>query len=205
LFCLSGLQIGILPTDSYPAFVCDLADRAAVELLYRLKGVAASKRLSILCRDFTDVSRYTLGFPAPQPGQPDLFRVAKQILPGPYTLILNASKEIPKQITNFETGRSKRRSTVGVRMPSDPICQYVLSQLERPLLCTTARVEREEGSLESSVPDAAVFADIYGPQGLAFVVDAGPRVVAPSTVIDLSGAQATLVRQGKGDASWLVE
>lgn len=201
-FSNNFIQVGILPTDSYPALVCDLESRTAAQLLYELKGASASKKLSILCRNFTDISTYTLGFPVSSaPGQPNFFNIAKQILPGPYTLILQASKSLPKQITNFDSGKSKQRSTVGVRLPSDEICQTVLRQLDRPLLCTTANVEGYHAGDMS--PDAAVLADVYGPRGLGFVVDVGPRLLEPSTVVDLSGSEAVLVREGKGDVSWL--
>lgn len=181
--------------------MCDLGNKAAAQTLYDIKGASPSKKLSILCRNFSDISTYTLGFPVSNvPGQPNFYKIAKQILPGPYTLILQASKELPKQVTNYESGRSKHRSTVGVRIPDDTICQAVLAQLDRPLLCTTAEVDGNEGL---TIPDAAVLADVYGPRGLAFVVDAGQRVAEPSTVVDLTGPEGQVVRQGKGDTSWL--
>lgn len=209
--------MGILPTDSYPAFVCDPNDKAAVELLYRLKGASASKQLSFLCRDFRDISRYTLGFPSLGPGEPDLFRFIKsnRILPGPYTFIMQASKEVPKQVTNFETGHSKRRSTVGIRMPNSQVCQSILQRLHGPLICSSAvptSSEKNLGEKENDVErfenpsrvDGAVLADIFGPQGLAFVVQISGRYdYEPSTVIDFSGTQPQLLRQGQGDASWL--
>lgn len=200
---LTDGYVGIIPTDSSPALVCDLESKGAVELLYSLKRAAPSKQMSILCRNFADVSKYTLGFPVSNaPGKPDFFRIAKQILPGPYTLILQASKQLPKQITNFESGRSKHRLTVGVRLPDDAVCQAILQQLDKPLLCSSvhASVEQEGGN---DTLEAAVLADMYGPQGLGFVVDVGPRPVDISTVIDLSGHEPVLVRLGKGDASFL--
>jgi len=197
------VQVGIIPTDTFPALVCDLENKSSVQALYEIKGASPSKKLSILCRSFSDVSTYTLGFPVSNvPGQPNFYKIAKQILPGPYTLILLASKDLPRQVTNFDSGRSKHRATVGVRLPDDQICQAILEQLDRPLLCTTAAIV--DGNDGSIVPDAAVLADVYGPRGLTFVVDPGYRVADASTVIDLSGPEAVLVRQGKGDASWLL-
>lgn len=77
-------QVGIIPTDTFPAFVCDLADKDAVQRLYRIKGLSPSQPLSILCASFADISAYTQGFPAANaPGQPDVFRIARQVLPGP--------------------------------------------------------------------------------------------------------------------------
>ena len=83
----SAVQVGILPTDTYPALVCDISDRNAVEKLYAIKGLSPKKQLSILCRHLQDISTYTLGFPASNvAGQIDLFKVARQVLPGPVKL-----------------------------------------------------------------------------------------------------------------------
>lgn len=83
----SAVQVGIVPTDTYPALVCDISDRSAVEKLYAIKGLSPKKQLSILCRHLQDISTYTLGFPASNvAGQIDLFRVARQVLPGPVNL-----------------------------------------------------------------------------------------------------------------------
>ncbi len=79
-----GVQVGILPTDTYPALVCDIDNRKAVEKLYTIKGLSPKKQLSILCRHLQDISTYTMGFPSSnRPGQIDTFRVARQVLPGP--------------------------------------------------------------------------------------------------------------------------
>ena len=103
-----------------------------------------------------------------------------------------------------------------MRLPDDPVCQAILQQLDRPLLCTTATVEDSFGGSGGGAggggggggatitPDAAVLEDVYGPRGLAFIVDAGPRSVEPSTVIDLSTGEAVVVRAGKGDTSWFL-
>lgn len=192
---LKNGAVGIIPTDSYPAIVCDLGNKAAVQLLYEMKGTAPSKRLSILCRSFHDIAKYTLGFPALKPGQRDFFKIAKQILPGPYTLILHASKEMPKLVLNYQSGKSKRRVTVGVRLPDDPVCQAILERLERPLLCTTATMSADDGLAE-----AALLADEYSSQGLSFVVDVGARINEPSTVVDLTSSAdgPVVVREGKG-------
>ena len=124
--------------------MCDIDDKQAVERLYQIKGLSPKKQLSILCRHFQDISTYTLGFPASnQPGQQDTFRLARQVLPGPvsvhiqdaahepfhiglslyaslqYTFILTASKQLPKQCTDYQSGKTKQRKSVGVRMPDD--------------------------------------------------------------------------------------
>lgn len=192
--------VGIIPTDSNLAFVCDLGSRSAVEKLLSIKRVRGSQRMSILCRSLQDVDTYTQGWPASRaPGQPDLFKLVKRVLPGPYTFILLAGKELPKALTNVDKGKSKKRHEVGVRLPDDPVAQAILQQLDRPLLCSTAAMD-DEGSM---APDAAVLFDRYRPAGLDFVVDAGPRRADASSVIDCTGPEPVVVRQGKGDTSFL--
>lgn len=80
------VQMGILPTDTYPALVCDVEASKAVERLYQSKGMNPSKQLSILCKNFSDVATYTLGFPSTSSGQ-DTFRIARKVLPGPVSPI----------------------------------------------------------------------------------------------------------------------
>lgn len=78
------VQVGIIPTDSLPAVVCDLQNRNAVLKLYNVMELSAKKPLSILCRNFSDISHYTLGFPVPKhAGQVDMFSVVRRLLPGP--------------------------------------------------------------------------------------------------------------------------
>eukprot|EP00803_Ostreobium_quekettii_P009755 evm.model.scf_182.2 EVM.evm.TU.scf_182.2 scf_182:30063-33589(+) len=116
--------VGIIPTDTLPAVVCDVGDKDAVERLYAAKDLDPKKPLSILCRGFSDIGVYTLGFPVSNvPGRRDTFNLAKQVLPGAYTFILPASKKLPKQVLDFDSGKSKQRRSVGVRMPDDPIAQ----------------------------------------------------------------------------------
>ncbi|KAL4432820.1 hypothetical protein ABPG77_008146 [Micractinium sp. CCAP 211/92] len=194
--------VGIIPTDSNPAFVCDLGSRAAVEKLLEIKRARGSQKMSVLCRSLQDVDTYTQGWPPSRtPGQPDMFKLVKRALPGPYTFILLASKELPKALTNVDKGKSKKRHEVGVRLPDDPVAQAILQQLDRPLLCSTAG--SPEDDLSGFAPDAAVLMDRYGPAGLDFVVDAGPRLAEGSTVIDCTGAEPTVVRRGKGDPALL--
>lgn len=195
--------VGIIPTDSNLAFVCDLGNRAAVEKLIEIKRARGNIKMSILCRNMQDVDHYTTGWPPSRvPGQTDMFKLVKRVLPGPYTFILNASKELPKAVTNVEKGKSKKRHEVGVRLPDDAVAQAILQQLDRPLLCSTAASpDGEDGALYC--PDPAVLMDRFGPAGLDFVVDGGARLAEGSTVIDCTGAEPEVVRLGKGDPSFL--
>ena len=80
-----SVQMGVIPTDTYPALVCDVEASKAVERLYQAKGMEPSKQLSILCKNFADIQTYTLGFPSTSSGQ-DTFRIARRVLPGPVSL-----------------------------------------------------------------------------------------------------------------------
>mmetsp|Transcript_637 Transcript_637/g.1587 ORF Transcript_637/g.1587 Transcript_637/m.1587 type:complete len:293 (+) Transcript_637:278-1156(+) len=197
--------VGILPTDTFPAFVCNLEDKNAVRQLYSVKEMNPSKPLSIMCRDFHDIDTYTNGFPTTNvPGRMDVFRAARQSLPGQYTFILGASKAMPKQCLDFQTGRSKTRKTVGVRMPDHPVCQAILSQLDAPLLVSSVPLEApdlQEFEDEPIVPDPYYMMEVYGRRGVEFVVDCGPYLgpIVGSTVIDMSTGDINIIRVGKGD------
>lgn len=90
-----------------------------------------------------------------------------------YTFILAASKQVPKQVTDFDTGKAKSRKTVGIRLPDSEICQAILGDLDRPLLCSSAYAETED---TFNLPEAAVIADAYAGKGIDFIVDAGHQV-----------------------------
>ncbi|KAL2608245.1 hypothetical protein R1flu_026818 [Riccia fluitans] len=194
--------VGVIPTDTVYAIVCDLKNREAVDRLYRIKNMDAKKPLSILCRSFQDIDTYTLGFPRGNShGQTNVFRAARQCLPGPYTFILPASKEMPKQCTTFGGSAAVScapRKSVGVRMPDDEICKALLAKLDEPLLCTSVR----RPSDDVWMLDPVIIADLYGAtdgkEGLEFVVDGGVRVADPSTVVDMTTSKPTLLRRGKG-------
>lgn len=189
--------VGIIPTDSCYAFVCDVHNSKAIDKMYRIKDMDASKPLSILCRNFNDIDTYTNGFPAGGDESPNTFRVAKKCLPGAYTFILQASKELPKRC--FDVGGKKQckfRKCVGVRIPGDEICLALLSRLHAPLLCTS--VPATNGEMQD---DPIAMLDKFGKLGLDFVVDGGTRIAEPSSVIDLSSGSPLILREGKGDIS----
>lgn len=201
--------VGIIPTDTVYAIVCDLKNRQAIDRLYRIKNMDPSKPLSILCRSFQDVDKYTLGFPRGNShGQTNVFRAARQCLPGPYTFILTASKEMPKQCATFGGTSAMScapRKSVGVRMPDDAICAALLARLDEPLLCTSVR----QRSADEWMLDPVIIADTYGAssgrEGVDFVIDGGERMADPSTVIDMTGATPKVLRAGKGPVEdWML-
>ncbi|CAI9111584.1 OLC1v1011842C1 [Oldenlandia corymbosa var. corymbosa] len=189
--------VGVIPTDTVYAMVCDLKSHSAIERLRRIKNIQDAKPLSIICRSFRDIDTYTTGFPrGNNQGNTDIFRAVKHCLPGPYTFILTASKELPRQCTRYGTTSAKyvTRKNIGVRMPDDPVCQALLEKLDAPLIATSVKSLRED----EWILDPVLIADAYGPEGLDFVVDAGVRVAEPSTVVDMTGSSLRILRQGKG-------
>lgn len=202
------MKVGIIPTDTYPALVCDLENKEAVRVMYELKKASPStKSMSILCRNFQDITTYTSGSQFQS-----FFKTAKRILPGPYTLILPASKNLPKQITDFDAGKSKKRTAVGVRLVDNVICAALMERLERPLLSSSAILPemRDKEGRASAVPDIGALMDSYGP-ALGFVIgiheddvlQGEAELVEGSTVLDLTGSEIEVVRYGAGDVSWL--
>ncbi|GFZ19140.1 DHBP synthase RibB-like alpha/beta domain-containing protein [Actinidia rufa] len=121
-----------------------------------------------------------------------------------YTFILTASKELPKRCTRYGTTTPKCvvRKNVGVRIPDDAVCRAILEKMDAPLISTSVKSLKEN----EWIIDPVVIADVYGPEGLDFVVDAGLRVADPSTVVDMTGSFPRIIRQGKGPKQpWMVE
>ncbi len=183
---LSSGGVGVIPTDTVYAFVCDLGDKAAIERLYAIKQLDPKKPLAILCKDLAAIAEYTRGVPN------NHFRALRRCVPGPFTFILQASAAVPKLML---TGK---RRELGVRIPADPICHELLEQLERPLLCTSVRAPDD-----SFWNNPAEIADTYGKR-LDFVVDGGERLYEPSTVISLLEDEPEVLRLGKGDPELFV-
>ncbi|KAK6128275.1 hypothetical protein DH2020_037988 [Rehmannia glutinosa] len=191
--------VGVIPTDTVYAIVCDLRNNSAIERLRRIKDVEPSKASCkiILCRTFKDIDMYTTGFPRGNgDGLKNIFRAVKHCLPGPYTFILTASKELPKQCVRYGTTSSKYASikNVGVRIPDDAVCKAILEKMDAPLISTSVKSPKEN----EWILDPVIIADVYGKEGLDFVVAAGTRFADPSTVVDMTGSSPIIIRQGKG-------
>jgi tRNA threonylcarbamoyl adenosine modification protein (Sua5/YciO/YrdC/YwlC family) len=169
------------PTDSVYGLGCDILSRKGVEALYRMKNMRQDQLLSFVCPDLADISRYAIVGDA-------AYRVMRRLLPGPYTFILAATKEVPKSL------RMKRK-TVGVRVPSHPVTLALTRALGRPLVSTSASWEGEylidPAEIEARFPD------------LALVLDSDEVGLTPSTVIDLSDGEPVVVRAGAGPVDFV--
>ncbi len=174
-----------VPTDSSYALVCHLDDKAAAERLRRIRQVDARHHLTLLCRDLSELANYA---------RVDnmQFRRLKLGTPGPYTFILEATKEVPRRLSH------PSRRTIGLRVPQHHVTQQLLAILGQPLLATTLIPPGETEPLNDPLEIRERFEKLL--QG---VVDAGACPMQPTTVIDLSGDEPLLVRQGRGDLARL--
>ena len=182
---LHGGGVCAVPTDSSYAFVCHLDDKAAVERLRALRGVDDRHHLTLLCRDLSEVASHARV-------DNRLYRLLKLATPGPFTFILEATKEVPRRVSH------PSRRTIGLRVPDHRVTQALLEELGQPLLATTLIPAGEELPLND--PDE--IRERYQ-KTLDAVVSAGPCPGQPTTVIDLSGDEPVLVRLGGGDPSLL--
>jgi len=178
---IHGGGIVALPTDSCYALVCHLDDKAAVEKLRRIRGIDEKHHLTLLCRDLSEIGNYARV-------DNRQFRLLKAATPGPYTVILEATREVPRRLSH------PSRKTIGLRVPENAIAQSLLQELGQPLLGTTLILPGEDEILN----DADGIRERLEKQ-IDLIIDGGACAMEPTTVIDLTSAEPVLVRQGRGD------
>ena len=178
-------EIVAVPTDSSYALACHLDDKDAVDQLRRIRQVDDKHHLTLLCRDLSELSNYARV-------DNKQYRLLKLGTPGPFTFILEATKEVPRRLSH------PSRRTIGLRVPDHKVTQELLAQVGQPLLAATLIAPGESEPMND--PDAirARFE-----KQLQAVVDAGACPMQPTTVIDLSGDEPVLVRSGRGEVSRL--
>jgi len=179
---LHGGGIAAIPTDSSYALVCHLDDKAAAESLRRIRGVDDKHHLTLLCRDLSELASYARV-------DNKQYRLLKAGTPGPFTFILEATKEVPRRVSH------PSRRTIGLRVPEHAVTQCLLEILGQPLLATTLIPPGESEPMN----EPGDIRDRFEKQVQA-IVDAGACPMQPTTVIDLTGAAPELIRQGRGDA-----
>ena len=180
-------QGGVLavPTDSSYALVCHLDDKAAVDALRRIRGLDDKQLLSLVCRDLSELASYARVDNAQ-------YRLLKLGTPGPFTFVLEASKEVPRRISH------PQRKTIGLRVPEHSVLLDLLELHEGPLLATTLILPGETDPLN----DPEEIRDRREKQ-VAGVIEAGACPSAPTTVIDLTTSPPEVLRLGRGDPASL--
>jgi tRNA threonylcarbamoyl adenosine modification protein (Sua5/YciO/YrdC/YwlC family) len=178
--CLKDGGVIVYPTDTIYGLGCDILQHKAIERICKIKNIDPQKaQLSFICRDLSNLSDYTKSIDTP------LYRVLKQYLPGPYTFILPASKQVPKILQS-------KKSTIGLRIPDNEICRHILDGLGNPLLSASL-----PGEMVEEYTDPEVIYEKF--QHLVdFVVDGGVGGMVPSTMIDCTGSEWEILRQGLG-------
>ena len=178
-----------VPTDSSYALACHLDDKAAADRLRQIRGVDEKHHLTLLCRDLSELANYARV-------DNKQYRLLKSATPGPYTFILEATREVPRRVSH------PQRKTIGLRVPDHQALQALLALHGAPLLATTLMAPRET----ESINDAHEIRKRFEHQ-IAAVVDAGACPSQPTTVIDLTpmgtGGEAVVVREGRGSVAAL--
>ena len=178
-------EVLAVPTDSSYALVCHLDDKAAVDQLRRIRGLDDKRLLSLICRDLSELASYARV-------DNTQFRLLKLGTPGPFTFILEASKEVPRRVSH------PHRKTIGLRVPEHKALQVLLELHGAPLLATTLILPGDDEPLND--PDEII--ERLDRQ-VAGVIDAGACALEPTTVIDLSGDVPEVLRRGRGDPAEL--
>lgn len=182
---LEGGGIVAYPTDTYYALGCDLFQKKAMERLAALKRRDDRKPFAFLCADLGEVAKYGIV-------SNESYRLMRRLLPGPYTIILEATRLTPR------TALARQRQ-VGVRVPDAPVAIALVRALGRPLATTSAALPGEEPLI-----DAADIQEHLG-HGIDLILDGGVTLNEPSTVLDLTGPVPVVLREGKGHLEGVVQ
>jgi tRNA threonylcarbamoyl adenosine modification protein (Sua5/YciO/YrdC/YwlC family) len=178
--CLSGGGVIIYPTDTVYGFGCDIFQHKAVERICRIKGVDPKKaQLSFVCDDLSDLSRYTKSITTP------LYRLLKSHIPGPFTFILPASREVPQILKS-------KKNTIGLRVPDHVIARTIIRELGRPILSSSL-----PGAMVEEYTDPEWIHEKFS-KLVDIVIDGGTGGMEYSTIVDLTGEDPEILRQGLG-------
>jgi tRNA threonylcarbamoyl adenosine modification protein (Sua5/YciO/YrdC/YwlC family) len=172
--------VAAIPTDSCYALVCRLDDKAAADRVRRIRAVDDRHHLTLLCRDLSEIANYAKVDNVQ-------YRLIRNVTPGPYAFILEATREVPRRLSH------PSRKTIGIRIPDHPVALGLLDVLGQPLISTTLLLPGDE------LPrtDAREIRERLE-HDVDLVVDSGDAGIEPTTVVDLTGREAVLIRRGRG-------
>jgi tRNA threonylcarbamoyl adenosine modification protein (Sua5/YciO/YrdC/YwlC family) len=179
--------VAAYPTDSIYALGCAIEARDAIERIYRAKGMKKNQRLALICPDLSSASEYGMF-------SQTAFRLAQRIFPGPYTLVVPATRSVPRTLTD------NKRRTVGIRVTGHPVAQALAVGLGRPLL-TTSAIAPDTGE---PCTDADAILEVFG-KHIDVVIDTEQTPSEPSTVIEVDGDTITLIREGQGPIEGILD
>jgi tRNA threonylcarbamoyl adenosine modification protein (Sua5/YciO/YrdC/YwlC family) len=179
--------VAAYPTDSIYALGCAIESRDAIERIYRAKDMRKNQRLALICPDLSTASEFGIF-------SNTAFRLAQRIFPGPYTLVVPATRTVPRTLTDH------KRRTVGIRITSHPIAQALARGLGRPLLTTSATVPETHEACR----DADEILDVFE-KYIDVVIDSEQTAADPSTVIEVDGEDVMLIRRGQGTLEGIID
>ena len=186
--CLKNDGIIIYPTDTVYSMGCDITRPKAIEKLCKLKGIKLEKaNFSFVCSDLSHLSQFA------KPISNSIFRVMKKALPGPYTFILEANQNVPKLL-------KQNKKTVGIRVPNNTICFHIVEALGNPIITTSLHNPNDE--IVDYFSDPEIIYQQYQKQ-VDMIIDGGFGSIYPSTVIDCSGEEIVVIREGLGSLAIL--
>lgn len=180
--CLRGGGIIAYPTDTTYGIGCSIYNKKGIERIYRMKQREHRKPFSFICPNLSEVARFARV-------SNTAFKILKRYLPGPYTFVLEATRDVPDLLLT-------RQKTVGIRIPDNRICLEIVQLLECPIVTTSANLSGEEPTGNPGFID-----DIFGNQ-LDIVVDGGILTKEVSSVVNLVNDTPEVIRVGMGDVSW---
>ena len=170
----------IFPTDTVYAYGCDIRDKHAIERIYRLKKMDKHKPLSFIFTEISEINDYARNI------SNEAYKIMKKAFPGPYTFIFNASKLVPKFVVT-------NQKTLGVRIPDNNIAINLVKALGRPILATSVSDLNGEYILEPSDLEKRYKNEVD------LVIDCGPKISSPSTIVDMTEDKFRVIREGKGE------
>lgn len=180
--CLREGGVVIYPTDTVYGIGCDINNKKAVERICRIKGIKIDKAdFSFVCYDLSNLSEYVM------PVENSVFRLLKKNLPGPFTFILRANNLVPKIFQS-------KKKTVGIRVPDNKICRTIMKEFGTPIMTSSIT---EENDFKDYPNDPEIIYEMY--ENLVdIVIDGGIGGKTPSTIVDCTGDDVVIVREGKG-------
>lgn len=174
--CLSDGGVIVYPTDTVYGIGCDIRQKKAVESVYRIKRMKDDQPVAFVCPDLGDIARFAL---VDDPA----YRIMRRLLPGPYTFVLGATREVPKIVM-------RPRKTVGIRVPHHEVALRLVRELGSPIVSTSASVDGEQLNDPDEILQKLKQVDL--------VIDAGWGGLVPSTIVDLTSGRPVVVREGAG-------
>jgi tRNA threonylcarbamoyl adenosine modification protein (Sua5/YciO/YrdC/YwlC family) len=183
---LRGGGVAAVPTDACYVLACHLGDKQAVDRLRAIRGLDEKHLLTLMCRDLSELAVYAHV-------DNRQYRFLKEWTPGPYTFVLNATKETPRRLWH------PSRKTIGLRVPASPVVQGLLEAHGEPLLCASLIMPGEEEPLHEADEILERLA-----RRIELVLDAGGQPFDPTTVVDMTGDEPVVTRVGRGKVEGMV-